>query len=71
MQVGGSINNLNIWGLYATEGNEGLGALANARKAEASAAGASNISITGNAIINPGIANMNPAIAARFGFTFS
>jgi hypothetical protein len=67
----GSTYNMNVWGLYATEGAQGLGALANAFKAEAGAAGATDISITGNAVINPGIANMNPAIAARFGFTFS
>ncbi len=67
----GSTYNMNIWGLYATEDAQGLGALANAFKAEAGAAGATDISISGNAIINPGIANMNPAIAARYGFSFS
>ena len=66
----GSTYNVNIWGLYATEGAQGLSSLANAFKAEASAAGASKISISGNAIINPGIANMNPAIAARYGLNF-
>jgi len=67
----GSTYNMNIWGLYATKDARGLGALANAFKAEAGAAGATDISITGNAIINPAIANMNPAIAARYGFSFS
>lgn len=67
----GNTYTMNIWGLYRTEGAQGLGALANAIRAEASAAGASSISISGNAIINTGIANMNPAIAARYGFAFS
>jgi hypothetical protein len=67
----GSTYNMNIWGLYATEDSQGLSALVNGFNAEASAAGATDISITGNAIINPGIANMNPAIAARYGFSFT
>jgi len=40
-------------------------------RAEAGAAGATDISISGNAIINPALANLNPAIAARYGFSFS
>jgi hypothetical protein len=67
----GSTYNINIWGLYATKNAQGLGALANAFKAEAIAADATSISISGNAIVNSAIANMNPAIAARYGLTFS
>jgi hypothetical protein len=40
--------------------------LANAFKAEAS-----DISITGNAVVNPGIANMNTVIATKYAFSFS
>ena len=60
--------NLNIWGLYATESSEGLVSLSNALQAEARAAGASQISITGNAIINEGIMMISPRMATRFGF---
>ena len=67
----GSTYNVNIWGLYATGESQGLGALASALRAEAGAAGATDISISGNAIINPALANLNPAIAARYGFSFS
>jgi hypothetical protein len=61
---------MNIWGLYATENAQGIGALANAIQAQASGLGATSISITGNAIINPSILNM-AAVAARYGFSFS
>jgi hypothetical protein len=62
---------MNIWALYRSENSQGLGALARALKAEATAAGATDISITGNAIINPALANINPASAARYGFSVS
>jgi RHS repeat-associated protein len=66
----GSTYSMNIWALYATEGAEGMGAFANAIRAEATALGATEISITGNAVINPGIMNMG-SVAARYGFGFS
>jgi RHS repeat-associated protein len=66
----GSSYSVNIWALYATDNSQGLGALANALQTEASSAGASSISITGNAIINPGLMNMS-GIAGRYGFSFS
>jgi hypothetical protein len=47
----GHTYNTNIRALYATEDAQGLGALANAMKTEGSAAGATSISISGNAII--------------------
>ncbi|MER9832607.1 hypothetical protein NKJ51_30465 [Mesorhizobium sp. M0134] len=62
---------VNVWGLYATKTPQGLRALVNALKAEAKAAGAKDISISGNAVVNSGIANMNPAIAGRYGLSFS
>ena len=40
----------------------------NVPKAEATSAGATQISITGVSIVNPGIANLSPAVAARFGY---
>jgi RHS repeat-associated protein len=61
---------MNVWGLYATEGAEGIGALANGIQAQASFLGAADISITGNAIINPGILNIG-SVAARYGFSYS
>ena len=67
----GNTYNMNIWGLYATTERQGLAALANAFRAEAGAAGASNINIVGAAVINNGIANMSQSVAARLGFTFS
>jgi hypothetical protein len=65
----GNTYSVNVWGLYSTTESQGLGALANAFKAEATSAGATQISITGVAVRNVGIANLNPAIAARYGFT--
>jgi hypothetical protein len=62
---------MNIWGLYETEASEGLFSLANAIRAQAAAAGATDISIMGTAIINPGIANMSVALAARLGFALT
>jgi hypothetical protein len=44
-----------------------IGALVRAFEAEARAAGATRLSITGHAVINPGF---TPAVAQRFGFTF-
>ena len=63
----GKTYNVNLWALYATPSSKGLGSLVNALRGEAAAAGASQISITGTAIINPGIANISSAAAARFG----
>lgn len=63
----GSTYNVNILGLYATEGSQGLGALVAALRAEATAAGASRISIQGLAIINQGLAGLSARVAARFG----
>jgi len=56
----GNTYNVNLWGLYATENAQGPFALVNALNAEASAAGASQISITGNAVVKAG----------RLGFQF-
>ena len=68
----GRTYNVNVWGLYSTEGSQGLGALSNALRAEANAAGAARLNITGNAVINKQL--MNPNLfgrAARMnGFTF-
>ena len=66
----GDTYNVNVWALYETEGAQGLQALANALKAEASAAGASSIEITGTAIRNTGFAKLSPATLLRF-FGFS
>ncbi|HVX91250.1 MAG TPA: hypothetical protein VHC20_06550 [Candidatus Paceibacterota bacterium] len=63
----GSTYNVNVLGLYATEGSQGLGALVGALRAEAAAAGASRISIQGLAIINEGLAGLSARAAARFG----
>jgi RHS repeat-associated protein len=68
--VGGTYN-VNIWGLYATEDSEGAFSFVNALNAEANAAGASQISITGTSVINPGLLNMSPALAGRLGFQFT
>ncbi len=65
----GSTYNINLWALYRTAGAEGLPALLSAFKAEAAAAGASNISISGSAIINSGLMNISSSAAARFGIT--
>ncbi len=64
----GNTYNMNIWGLYSTTDSEGLFSLANAIRNEASAAGALDVSITGNAIINQSIMNVSPTMAARLGF---
>jgi len=66
----GSTYTMNIWGLYATENAGGIGSLAGAIQSQAAALGATDISITGNAIINPSILNMG-AVAGRYGFSFS
>jgi len=65
----GSTYTMNIWGLYATENAGGIGSLAGAIQSQAAALGALDISITGNAIINPSILNMG-AVAGRYGFSF-
>lgn len=56
----GNTYNVNVLGLYAQDGSQGLRALSSALKAEAQAAGASRISISGNTIINPGISGLSP-----------
>jgi hypothetical protein len=66
--VVGNSYNVNILGLYKTTQSQGLRALASNLLSEASSAGASRISISGNAIINSGIADLNAATAARLGF---
>jgi hypothetical protein len=63
----GTTYNVNVLGLYATEGSQGLGALVGAWRAEAAAAGASRISIQGLAIINQGLAGLSARAAARYG----
>jgi len=65
----GSTYNINVWGLYLTEESLGLRALAEAFRAEARAAGASNLSIVGSNVLNANIANISPTLAARFGFS--
>ena len=67
----GSTYNMNIWGLYRTPASQGAISLINAVRAEASAAGASQISIVGVATINPRLMSINPAVAARLGLSFS
>jgi hypothetical protein len=66
----GQTYNVNVWGLYATESSQGPFALVNALKGEASAAGASQISITGNAVVNQGLLNISPGVAGRLGLQF-
>jgi len=68
--LAGSTYNVNLWGLYATESSQGPFALVNALKGEASAAGASQISITGNAVVNQGLLNISPGVAGRLGLQF-
>lgn len=68
--LAGNTYNVNLWGLYATENAQGPFALVNALKGEASAAGASQISITGNAVVNQGLLNIGPGVASRLGFQF-
>jgi hypothetical protein len=51
-----------------TKGASSLKKLIEAFEAEARAAGASRLSITGHAVINQGF--LNPAIAQRYGFAF-
>lgn len=63
----GSTYNVNVLGLYATNEAKGLASLVSALRAEASAAGANQLSIGGYAIINPGIAGLSERAAARFG----
>lgn len=64
----GNTYNVNVLGLYAKAGSQGLGALAGALRAEAAAAGATRISISGNAIINQGLAGLSQRAAVRYGF---
>jgi hypothetical protein len=70
-QLVGDTYVVNIWGLYSTPQSEGIFALANTIRAEATAAGASNISITGAYIRNPMIYSLGNALARRFGLSFS
>lgn len=59
-----------IFLLEAAENAQGMGNLVQALKEEAAAAGASRISISAVAIINPKLQRMmRPAMAERFGFT--
>jgi RHS repeat-associated protein len=68
--LAGNTYNVNLWGLYSTENSQGPFALINALKGEASAAGASQISITGNAVVNQGLLNISPGVAGRLGLQF-
>ena len=50
--------------------HKGPFALIKALKGEASASGASQISIAGNVVINQGLLNISPGIAGRLGLQF-
>jgi hypothetical protein len=63
----GTTYNVNILGLYATAESQGLRALIGALRSEAAAAGATRISISGNAVINQGLAGLSQRAAARYG----
>ena len=65
----GSTYNVNVLGLYATENSQGLRALLGALRSEAVASGATTISISGSAIINPSIGNISEAAVSRFGLS--
>jgi hypothetical protein len=61
---------VNIWGLTRTEGaTGGLFGLSNALRAEASAAGASEISITGSMVAEMKL--MNPTLANSLGYSYT
>jgi RHS repeat-associated protein len=67
----GTTFNRNIFLIEAAKGSKslsGLRSLAGTLEAEASAAGANQISIVGHAIVNRGF--LNPAVAQRMGYTF-
>jgi len=70
LRSGSNTYSVNLWGLYATENSQGPFALVNALKGEASAADASQISITGNAVVNQGLLNISPGVAGRLGLQF-
>ena len=64
----GNTYNVNLWGLYQTSAPQGPFALVNALKAEASAAGATQISITGNALTPLStLRGLTPGMAGRLG----
>ena len=63
--------NVNVLGLYKTPSAEGLGSLASVLRGEATAAGASRISISGNVIVNEGLQGLSSRAAARFGFVLT
>jgi hypothetical protein len=65
----GSTYNVNVLGLYATENSQGLRALLGALRSEAAASGATMLSISGSAIINPSIGHISEAAASRFGLS--
>jgi len=67
----GNTYNMNLWGLYAAENAEGIPSLVQGLRSVASSAGADQISILGSQIINPGLINLNPAVALRFGLTLT
>ena len=67
----GNTYNVNIWALYQTSNPQGPFALVNALSAEASAAGASQISIVGSAITPTStLQGLTPGIAGRLGLQF-
>jgi hypothetical protein len=66
----GNTYNVNLWGMYATDASQGPFAFVNALKAEASAAGANQISITGLKVINTDLLNISPRVAGRMGLQF-
>ena len=67
----GNTYNVNLWALYQTPAPQGPFALVNALRAEASAAGASQISITGNALTPLStLRGLTPGTAGRLGLEF-
>lgn len=66
----GNTYNVNLWGMYATDASQGPFAFVNALKAEASAAGANQISIAGLKVLNTDLLNISPKFAERLGLEF-
>jgi RHS repeat-associated protein len=65
----GNTYNVNVIWLMAKENAQGLGVLVNALRSEASAAGATEISISGTHIVNENLINISEAMANRFGLS--
>ena len=65
----GDTFNRNVFLIEAEQkGATSLRAMVNSLEGEARAAGANQLSIIGQEVINPGF--LNPAVAQRYGFTF-